>query len=230
MLAKDLMSIGLVVVPPDTPVTALAELLGAGEISAVPVVDASGTPCGIVTEGDLIRRLADKPPGAPGWFLHLFGASGPQLRQFARSRGAVARDVMTTDLVSLGEDATAEHIAQLMAAHGVRGVLVLREGRLVGLVSRADLLRAILRAPDRAAGVPDDAGILRALQAAMRAPPWVNTGWVYPDCAAGTVTLHGFARSDEMREGLLLLARAVPDVVAVEDRLEPMPALLRATF
>ena len=72
MQARDLMSSNLVVVPPDTPVAAIAELLAARGISAVPVVDGAGKPVGIVTEGDLIRRLADRPRGPLGWFLDMF--------------------------------------------------------------------------------------------------------------------------------------------------------------
>jgi CBS domain-containing protein len=72
MQARDLMSTALVVVPPEMPATAVAELLSARGISAVPVVDNGGMPLGIVTEGDLIRRLADEPPGPLGWLLDLF--------------------------------------------------------------------------------------------------------------------------------------------------------------
>jgi CBS domain-containing protein len=230
MLARDLMSTNLVVVPPETPVAAVAELLAARGISAVPVVDAEGRPLGIVTEGDLIRRLADEPPGPLTWFLNLFRESKPLVERYAKAHGATARDVMSSELVSVDEDALAERIAQLMEQHGIRRVLVLREGRLTGLVSRADLLRAILRPQASAAAQQDDRGILRAVIAAMREQPWVETFWVYPHVEGGKVTLYGFARSDVMRQGLGVLMRAVPGVKAVEDRMDPMPLILRATL
>ncbi|WP_431303073.1 CBS domain-containing protein [Sediminicoccus sp. BL-A-41-H5] len=230
MHAKELMSTNLVVVPPETPVTALAELLAARGISAVPVVDADGAPLGIVTEGDLIRRLADQPPGPFGWFLQLFAGTKPLIERFAKAHGACARDVMSAELVSVAEGESAERIAQLMEMHGIRRVLVLAGNRLVGIVSRADLLRAVLRAvpsPERNLG---DGAILRGVIAAMREQPWVDTYWVYPDVAAGVVTLYGFARSETMRQGLMVLAQAVPGVTAVKDKLDPMPLLLRGTF
>jgi CBS domain-containing protein len=228
MKAEDLMTTNLVVVPSETPVAAVAELLAARGISAAPVVDADGKPLGIVTEGDLIRRLADQPPGPLTWFLNLFRDSKPLVQRFAKAHGATARDVMSSELVSVNGDTPAERIARLMEQHGIRRVLVLREGRLAGLVSRADLLRAILRPQASAAAQQDDRGILRAVISAMREQPWTDTFWIYPDVQDGKVTLYGFARSDAVRQGLGVLARAVPGVKAVEDRMEPMPLILRA--
>jgi CBS domain-containing protein len=108
MQAKDLMSTNLIVVQPETPVLAVAELLAARGISAVPVVDGAGAMRGIVTEGDLIRRLADQKPGPWGWFLQIFSKSTPLIEQFKKAHGATAQDVMTAGLVSVGEEAGAE--------------------------------------------------------------------------------------------------------------------------
>ncbi len=235
MQARDLMSRNLVVVPPETPVAAIAELLAQRHISAVPVVDGQGRPCGIVTEGDLIRRLAEQPHGTIDWFLNLFRDPGPLASRFAKAHGAIARDVMSKDLVSVGEEATAEEIAALMEKHGIRRVPVIRDGKFVGLVSRADLLRAVLRQP-AATGKSaspggsggDDAEILRQVTAAMREQPWADTFWVYPDVSGGVVSFHGFARSDAVREALRVLAQAVPGVAGVQDRMEPMPLVVRA--
>ncbi len=235
MQARDLMSRDLVVVPPETPVAAVAELLAARGISAAPVVDALGHPLGIVTEGDLIRRLAEQPRGPLTWFLDLFRSPAPMLRRYQKAHGRTADEVMTKDLVTVDEAAPAEQIATLMEEHGIRRVPVLRAGRLVGMVSRADLLRAVLRrqAAEAAAAAEqpeptEDAAILRAVIAAMREQPWTDTFWVYPDVAAGIVSLHGFARDAEMRAALRLLAQEVPGVKGVEDRMQPMPLVLRA--
>jgi len=196
----------------------------------VPVVDAEGMPLGIVTEGDLIRRLADQPPGPFAWFLRHFADARPLAQRFARAHGATARDVMSTALVSVTEDGSVERVAQLMEAHAIRRVLVIRGGHLLGIISRADLLRAILRALPAQESAASDATILHATMAAMREQPWVDTFWVYPDVTAGVVTLYGFARHAEARQGLMALAQGVPGVKAVQDRLEPMPLILRATL
>ena len=141
MNARELMSTNLVVVPPETPVIALAELLAARGISAAPVMGADGAPLGIVTEGDLIRRLADEKPSGAQWLLGSFRGSARQADRFVKTHGKTARDVMTTDLATATEDASAEQIARMMEQRGIRRVLIVRDGLLVGLVSRADLLR-----------------------------------------------------------------------------------------
>lgn len=232
MLARDLMSRNLVVVAPETPVSAITELLASRGISAVPVIDAEGNPVGLVTEGDLIRRLAEAPRGPLGWFLDMFRSPKPLVARFAKAHGATARDVMSAELVTVPEDASAETIAQLMERHHIRRVPVLHDGKLAGIVSRADLLRAVLRDVQRPASANqrDDAALLRAVIAAMREQPWTDTFWVYPDVEAGVVTLYGYARSEVLRNGLRLLAQDIPGVKRVEDKLKPMPLILRAAL
>lgn len=232
MLARDLMSRNLVVVAPETPVSAITELLASRGISAVPVIDAEGNPVGLVTEGDLIRRLAEAPRGPLGWFLDMFRSPKPLVARFAKAHGATARDVMSAELVTVPEDASAETIAQLMERHHIRRVPVLHDGKLAGIVSRADLLRAVLRDAQRPASANqrDDAALLRAVIAAMREQPWTDTFWVYPDVEAGVVTLYGYARSEVLRNGLRLLAQDIPGVKRVEDKLKPMPLILRAAL
>jgi CBS domain-containing protein len=230
MQARDLMSTNPVVVPPETPVTTVAELLAARGISAVPVVGPEGQPLGIVTEGDLIRRLADRPSGPLGWFLNLFRSPEPLAQQYLKAHGALAWEVMTTPLITVPEEASAEDVAQLMEQHRIRRVLVARDGRLVGMVSRADLLRAVLRSATLDATRREDREVLRGVIAAFRSQPWTDTFWVFPDVHEGVVSLHGFARSEVMREGLKRLAQEVPGAASVEDRMEPMPLFLRATL
>ena len=230
MKSKDLMTTNPVVIAPDTPVAAIAELLAARGISAVPVVDAEGVPQGIVTEGDLIRRLAERPPGPLSWFLQLFESSAPLVERFAKAHGKTAQDVMSKELVTVSETETAERVAQLMEQNHIRRVLVVKGNHLVGIVSRADLLRAVLRGNVTPQESHDDHGIQVALVKAMRAQPWVDTYWVYPSVKAGTVTFHGFARNDTMRQGLAIMAREIPGVVGVEDKMASMPLILRASF
>jgi CBS domain-containing protein len=228
MQARDLMSTNPVVVPPETPVTTVAELLAARGISAVPVVGPEGQPLGIVTEGDLIRRLADRPSGPLGWFLNLFRSPEPLAQQYLKAHGALAWEVMTTPLITVPEDASAEEVARLMEQHHIRRVLVARDGQLVGVVSRADLLRAVLRSATPDTTRREDREVLRGVIAAFRSQPWTDTFWVFPDVHEGVVSLYGFARSEVMREGLKRLAQEVPGVASVADRMEPMPLILRA--
>jgi hypothetical protein len=139
---------------------------------------------------------------------------------------------MSAALATVDEDASAEDIARLMEERGIRRVPVVRDGRIVGIVSRADLLRAVLRPQgvERSSADADDRTLLRAVLAAMRAQPWVDTFWTYPSAHDGVVALYGFARSGVVREGLRLLVAEVPGVKCVEDHLEPMPLILRASL
>jgi len=226
--ARDLMTPDVVTVPPETPVMAVARLLAERGISAVPVLDRNGAVLGIVTEADLIRRLAGEEDARPGWFASLFADPGMEADRYARTHGATAADVMTTQVVAVTEDTTAEHIAHLMEEKGIRRVLVVQDGRLHGVVSRADLLHALI-SPPRATeeGLSDDR-IRRAVLAAMRKEPWADTFYTLVEVKDGVVEFHGFARTEDVKRGLRVLAQNVPGVKRVVDRTQPMPAYLYA--
>ncbi len=106
--ARDLMTTEAVTVPP---ATSLARLLADRGISAAPVGDAEGRPLGIVTEADLLRRLAGAEDKPAGWLRRLFRDPDRQAKRYARTQGAEARDVITKDVVSVEPDATAERRA-----------------------------------------------------------------------------------------------------------------------
>ena len=225
LTAHDLMTPDVVTVPPETPVVAVARLLAERGISAVPVLGRDGTLRGIVTEADLIRRLAGEEDKPAGWFRALFADPGAQADRYARTHGATAADVMTEEVVTITEDATAGHIAHLMEEHDIRRALVVQGGRLRGIVSRADLLRALV-APPRAQGELSDDRIRRAVLAAMRKEPWADTFYTLVEVKAGIVEFHGFMRSEAVKRGLRVLAETVPGVRGVVDYTQPAPIYL----
>jgi CBS domain-containing protein len=235
MRARDLMTTSVVTLSPDTPVREVARVLAGRGISGAPVVDATGRLLGIVTEGDLIRRLAAPADRPRRWILDLLLPAAGQAARFARAHGRRACDVMTTDLATVDEDAPVERVANLLEQRRVRRVPVVRDGRLVGIVSRADLLRAV-RAPadERPAGerpaaeATDDARIHRALLARMREHPWVDPYFTFADVGDGVVTLHGFCRSEEVKRALRVLAEGVPGVKEVRMDFAPTPPFLLA--
>jgi CBS domain-containing protein len=146
---------------------------------------------------------------------------------YARTHGAKARDIMTEKLVTVEPEATAAHVAQVMEKHGIRRVLVVSEGRLRGLISRADLLHALLLPPEKAEGIPDER-IRADVIAAMRKEPWADTYYLMVDVKDGAVTFHGFLRSDAIKRGLRVLAEGVPGVTSVKDETQPLPMYLYA--
>jgi CBS domain-containing protein len=112
-----------------------------------------------------------------------------------------------------------------MEEHNIRRVLVVQDGRLKGIVSRADLLRALV-APPREEAELDDERIRRAILAAMKKEPWADTFYTMVEVKDGIVTFHGFRRSDAVQKALRVLAQGVPGVKEVRDETQPMPVFL----
>ena len=230
--ARDLMTKEVVTVPPATPATSLARLLTDRGISAAPVTDPGGRLLGIVTEADLLRRLAGAEDKPAGWLRKFFSNPDRQAERYAKTHGMEARDVMTEEVIAVEPDATAEHCARVMEERGIKRLPVLQGGRLVGIVSRADLLRAVLEPPAKigAEERERDARIRAALREEMRAQPWAGGLDAFADVRDGVVTLRGFVRSDEVRRGLRVLAARIEGVERVEDCMEDAPLPMPGAF
>ena len=227
LTAKDLMTVDVVTVPPETPVAVVARLLSQRGLSAVPIQGPDGRLLGIVTESDLIRRLAGEEDAPQGWFSGLFADPAEMADRYARTHGHSAGDIMTRDVVTVSEDTNAAQIAKLLEEKHIRRVVVLSDGRLRGIVSRSDLLRAIVSPPPAAGDVSDDR-IRRAVLAAMRREPWADTFYTLVEVRNGVVCFHGFYKTEAVRHGLRVLAEGVPGVKQVVDETQPMPNYLFA--
>jgi CBS domain-containing protein len=135
--------------------------------------------------------------------------------------------VMSTDLATVTEDATVEEVAHILETRRIRRVPVLRDGKLVGVVSRADLLRAVM-APITSGADQDasDPRIRREIFAAMRAEPWISTRFVFPMVKDGVVTFHGFLGGQEAKTALRVLAEGIPGVKEVVFDTAPPPPIM----
>jgi CBS domain-containing protein len=146
MNARDVMTTDVVSVAPDTPIRDIAQRLLRNGISAVPVVDDTGAPVGMVSEGDLVGRSDADRLARRDWWLTLL-AEGEELHpDFLESLGSnplKARDVMSAPVMTVAEDTSVVEIARLLAGHHIKRVPVIRDGRMVGIVSRADLIKAL---------------------------------------------------------------------------------------
>jgi CBS domain-containing protein len=225
--ARDLMTAEVVTSPPETPVAALVRLFTDRGVSAVPITDTSGTLLGIVTERDLIRRLADEDERPTGWLARLTDRPNAKADRYARSHGAIAREVMTERVVTVAPDVSANHVAHLMEQHGIRRVLVAERGRLLGMVTRTDLLRALVagRPPE---GEVSDERIRGAILAAMQRESWADTLHVTVDVRGGEVEFYGFSRSASVQRALRVLAENVPGVKRVVDNTQQLHTLLES--
>ncbi|HUC61988.1 MAG TPA: CBS domain-containing protein [Alphaproteobacteria bacterium] len=155
MKAGEVMTTDVVSVGPDASESEIAKLMLARGISGVPVVDAAGVPLGMVSEGDLIGRPEPTGDARKNWWLDLLAegeALNPDFLAHLRAPGRKAREIMSTPLVSVTEHAECAEIARLLATYRIKRVPVLRDDRIVGIVSRADLLRALAAEAGGSAG------------------------------------------------------------------------------
>ncbi len=146
MNARDIMTTEVVSAGPDTTTGEVARLLLDNGISAVPVVDGAGAPIGMVSEGDLIGRNDTDREARRDWWLAMLAEGedlSPEFLGQLRTKERSARDVMAAPVVTISEETEVGEIARLLAAHRIKRVPVVRDGRLVGIVSRADLLRTL---------------------------------------------------------------------------------------
>jgi CBS domain-containing protein len=166
--ARDLMTSEVVSVSPDTPLRDIAGLLLAHQISAVPVVDAAGTVVGMVSEGDLIGRSEAEREARRDWWLALLAEGQALSADFLaalRDAERTARDVMSAPVVRVTEDTEASEIAALLAQYRIKRVPVVRNGKVVGIISRADLLRALADAEAPGRTAPEHVARTRSLLA-----------------------------------------------------------------
>lgn len=229
MQARDIMQTHLITAAPETGIREIAEILLASRISAVPVVDEEGRPLGIVSEGDLMRRPETETERHSSWWLSLLASPREQAFSYIKSHGGHARDVMTRDLVTVDESASLEDIAETLERHHIKRVPVLREGRLVGIVSRADLLRGLVAG--RAEVTPDasDRDIRDAIEKEFE-EAGVRRDLVNPVVTGGVVQLWGVAETAEERQAAAVAVENVPGVKAVENNIGVLSQAVRSVL
>ncbi|MGO9459313.1 MAG: CBS domain-containing protein [Rhodomicrobium sp.] len=161
MDAFDVMTSTVVTVGPETPLRKIARLLLEHSISAVPVVDEAGTVIGMVSEGDLLRHNDEDRRARRDWWLDLLAQGeslSPQFLATLRTPNRTAREIMSAPVVTVSEHTDVAEIGKLLATHRIKRVPVVRDGRIAGIVSRADLVRA-LAMQEPASGPPRTGGL-----------------------------------------------------------------------
>jgi CBS domain-containing protein len=228
MQARDVMTTNVVTVRPDTRVEEIARLLLDRRISGVPVVDADGRLVGIVTEGDLMRRPEIGTERHRGWWLRLFGDERERAAEYARAHGSRADEVMTRNVVTVTEETPVGEIARLLEKHRIKRVPVVRDGKPVGIVSRANLLHSLAARPAPAPPERwmDDRSIRDEVARVLSHEGWAQHGPLNVIVTNGVVELWGFVESQEERLAIRVAAENVPGVVAVRDNLGSVPPWL----
>lgn len=221
MNAADVMTPDVLTVQLETPLEQILSLMMNHRISGVPVMDGESM-VGIVTEGDLLRRVEiATEPHRSRWVEALSGAT-PLAAEYARTHGRKASEVMTHGVISVEDDTPLAEIVRLLEARRIRRVPVLRDGKLVGIVSRANILRALAsRLAPPQPRVPDDERIRDVLLNELRHHKWgAFVGQLEVRVANGVVTVAGIVSNEEQRTAVIVAAENVPGVLRVEDNLE----------
>ena len=226
MKAKDIMTTRIVAVRPETPVKQIASQLLANHISAVPVLDKHDRLVGIVSEGDLLHRVETGTAARHrSYWLELFTGEERRADEYVKSHGRKAADVMTKDVVTVSEDTPVQEIAGILESRQIKRVPVVREGRVVGIVSRANLVQGIATAQDLLDAEPSDEAIRQQLNAELAHQGWSHLLTTNVIVNAGIVEFWGFVGSEAEQKASRVAAENIKGVRTVVDRRTVMPVL-----
>ena len=234
MRAMDVMTTGVITADPDMSVQAVATLLSERGISGVPIVDTADRLVGIVSEGDLLHRVETGTERVTArsrsWWLDTIASDRELARDYSKSHGRAAKDVMTREVISVTEMTDLAEVAMLLETKRIKRVPVLRDGKLVGIVSRANLVRALaVTKSDPAVDVTADDRIIRAkLLAELMGQDWFKTQDWFKIWAADVIVrdrvVHFWLaanQTDEERRALRVAAENIAGVRRVEEHVIP---------
>lgn len=224
MNAADVMTRHVISIAPDAPLEDAVNLMLDRSISGLLVVDAGSHLCGIITEGDLLRRSELGTGRERSWWLKLLVSPGRQAEDFTRAHGRKVADVMTPEVVAVGVDAPLTEIVELMEKHRVKRVPVTDKDRVVGVVSRADLLRALAVTARQMPAAPgdaprDDRAIRNRLLDTLEKEAWTPVSTLNVTVSDGVVDVWGTISDEQERRAIAVIAENTPGVKKVNDHL-----------
>jgi CBS domain-containing protein len=224
MRASQIMSKMVVVIAADDSVYDAAESILNSGISAAPVVDAGGKMIGIVSEADLMHRPELGTVPGKSWLERLLADDTVVAKDFIRSHSHRVADVMTKSVVSADEHATVKEIAALMRRHNVKRIPILRDGKLVGIVSRSNLLQGLLaREPSSLNGKADDEALRTAVIATLAKRGWASAPTTNVVSRDGVIHLWGYVDNDTVKKAYEVAAENVHGVRRVKNHIMVIP-------
>jgi CBS-domain-containing membrane protein len=219
MKAADVMVSKVITVGPDTPVQEIANILLTNRVSAVPVVDSGGALIGIVSEGDLIHRVEAGTERQYSWWLRNFGDKNVIARDYLKSHAKRAADVMTKRVVTAPPDMPLAELAALLEQHRIKRVPIIDNDRLVGIVSRANLLQALasLRRDIALESNVADSTLRDKIFSEITEHMLASVSQINVIVRDGVVELWGDVESRDEKDAIRVAAEVVPGVRKVDD-------------
>jgi CBS domain-containing protein len=219
MRAHQIMTRPVITVTPDTTIVEAANIMLRKHVSGLPVVDAAGKLVGIISEGDFIRRSEIGTQRRRGRFLRFILGSGKEAGDFVHEHGRKVAEIMTPEPLTITEDTALEEIVELMEKNKVKRLPVIRDNKVVGIVSRANLLQAVASLARQVADpTADDDHIRNRIIDALEKNDWCPFG-LSVIVRDGIVYLSGVITDERSRQAAIVAAENVSGVVKVHDHL-----------
>ena len=219
MIVSDVMTRGCVSVAPDSTVEEAAGLMLKHGISGLFVVEGGKALVGIVTEGDLLRRDEIGTQRHRPWWLRILVSPGKQAMDFTRTHGRRVADVMTPDVITVAPGLALSGVVETMEENRIKRVAVTENGKVIGVVSRSDLLRALMSQVRNKQPVTDDGTLRTAALAALDAQSWTPATSLNVTVAKGVADVWGTIVDPNERRAICVVVENVPGVVTVHDHL-----------
>ena len=219
MQVSDIMTPTVFSVSTEASIAEIADVLMERKISAVPVLDDDGSLKGIVSEGDLMRRLAADAGTEKHWWMTALKSPESEAREYIKVHGRTAKDIMTRDVISVEDGMSLAELAHLLERNRIKRAPVVKGGKVVGIVSRSNLLQAIAGERESASEEArlSDREIRTLVQESLRSKDFATHGALNVIVDNGVVELWGWVDSEDERSALVLAASEVPGVKEVKD-------------
>ncbi len=222
MNASDVMVHNVVTIGPKAAVLEAAKLLGENDISALPVVDEDGNVVGIISEADLMRREELDTEKKHYWWIEAVTPASMLANEFAKSHGKTVEEVMSKHVISAKANASLAEIATLLERNRIKRVPIIEQGKIVGIVSRANLVQALASTNAVCTETTNaDRAIRLEVLSRLADQSWTDFGERNIIVSDGEVHIWGLVGSSEERAALTTLVKNVPGVTGVKDEMFP---------
>ncbi len=219
MIAADIMTRTIISVTPEATVAEAVQLMLDKGISGLFVIDTNNVLQGVITEADLLHRSELGTERQSSWWLRLF-APGRDAHDFTESHTRRVSDLMISDVISVDETTELPDVVRVMERNGVKRVGVTKNGELVGVITRSNLLRGLASVARTSAGAStDDRSIKASIETALAKQSWAPIARIDLTVVDGVVEIWGTITSEDERRAVCVIAENTPGVKKVTDHM-----------